>query len=1105
MQASKPGREELQVNQFNQNVPKLLLKFAKQGRLADLEDLIVKFLQEARSCVNQLDNSGLCPLHYAARNGQLGCIRKLVELLSADVNIESRERKTALHFAAMHRRRVQNDAHSSEHKTENDSGIHEPPALDSKEHLHRHAKEQKPLSIPSCPVRPSGSCPLVRFLLEHGAHVNAKDILGRTSLHYAAIHGDELATRQLLHDVNIDVNIPDHNGTQPLHLAALHNEAGIFRQLLNKNANIYVEDHCGCLPIHYACSSGNLGLVEMLCGRLESNETVSMLNKKNRELETPLHWAVTYGNIQITDYCIKMGADIESKTKSGETCLHKAARCGNLELVMLLLDHGAVLDAEDELAQTPIHKAAEHNGAEVLRYLLKREIDTEVQDCNSYTPLLLCASNGHIDAAEVLIEAGANIFAQEAEGKNFVHLCVEENRLQFLKLFLGRPTADSVVHVADIFDRTPLHTAAEKGCVDILQLLIEHGAAIDAKDDRGRTTLHYAAEYGHLQIATCLLSICPQLLNSLDDASNTAAHYASKHGHSSLLHLLLNSGAMAGSQNNRCHTPLHYAAAAGHLDCAELLLKHNASVNPLEKSTVGPLHLSCRNGHVAMVELLLRWGAEPGIRITADVANIPAGSNALDAAIEGGHRSCAMALLRHSRWKSALRNQSISEFQVIQTPFRKLIAFMPDVAEFVLNKCEEDQAEKPYTFEFIDDQYAFWNEAALMGQVKLCFSKSPLNYILNKWRALNLSTTSQEPCQLNHTSTGDQSQQLYCNDFYLLKENHPLMYMIRYKRSRLLQHPAVTELLRVKWNQINLLYYFNLMLYIAFLASYSVYILKAKPLDAVIHQNHPILTDVQEGGTKRNEINAMPPALAHPIKREHNQAGINTDSWASSGQPLLSSDPDSSLSQLMLVNTGYTSSDSRCSMLQPQNVSTVLSSSGAQPVIGAPLPTYTLSVGDAQGTSEHGPRESVTSSTLSAMPATFGLEEAAGYVWPQWPTAFSGMHQVSSNADASSTNPTDPSDTDGLLSLNRQLWLRRSERQRLFYLRQLQLYRSMIGIPLPEQSIEEAVEEATSRRHQWRNQTLADPLNESDAEDLSDDRYCPDPTSNTATPHTSQT
>ncbi|CAH8667365.1 unnamed protein product [Schistosoma haematobium] len=265
--------------------------------------------------------------------------------------------------------------------------------------------------------------------------------------------------------------------------------------------------------------------------------------------------------------------------------------------------------------------------------------------------------------------------------------------------------------------------------------------------------------------------------------------------------------------------------------------------------------------------------------------------------------------------------------------------------------------------------------------------------------------------------------------------------------------------------------------------------------------SHPTLIKVDEANGTGN--------ISHNFKINSNTSGNNrnneqfnvglfsTDSWASSGQPLLSSDQESSLSHLMLSNFGYTSSESRSSMTvnSPGQHDRNFSSTGSS------VPTESRN-------SEQQSVDEPTSNTQrigldmrSGLPVNTSFEAAAGYVWPQWPDAIpnpenNNLDQANSSETSYVFNAVDSESENNLPFLNRQLWLRRNARQRRYYLRQLQIHRSVADSSLPEQAGEDAMEETSSWAEPLRsNQSNPNGQQEdSDSDPGSADRYWPDPT-----------
>ncbi|MBQ7607068.1 MAG: ankyrin repeat domain-containing protein, partial [Desulfovibrionaceae bacterium] len=67
------------------------------------------------------------------------------------------------------------------------------------------------------------------------------------------------------------------------------------------------------------------------------------VNTKNKDKDTPLHWAARNGYTEVAKLLIDKGADVNAKNEDGHTPLHWAARNGYTEVAKLLIDKGADL------------------------------------------------------------------------------------------------------------------------------------------------------------------------------------------------------------------------------------------------------------------------------------------------------------------------------------------------------------------------------------------------------------------------------------------------------------------------------------------------------------------------------------------------------------------------------------------------------------------------------------------------------------------------------------------------------------------------------------------------------------------------------------------
>lgn len=169
-----------------------------------------------------------------------------------------------------------------------------------------------------------------------------------------------------------------------------------------------------------------------------------------------------------------------------------------------------------------------------------------------------------------------------------------------------------------------LLNAADSGDVGAIERLVEeHGAHVnEARDIKGKTPLHLAAEGGHQ-------ATCGELLR-LD--------------------------ANVNARDKEGRTPLHLAAAKGHTGTMEELLASGADVNARDRRGDTPLHLAADNIYGGGVETLLRQGADPTIRNQS-------GRTALDVA-KRNHRIEAAAALGKTMPQAEVRKAEIAAHRV---------------------------------------------------------------------------------------------------------------------------------------------------------------------------------------------------------------------------------------------------------------------------------------------------------------------------------------------------------------------------------------------------------------------------------------------------------
>lgn len=259
----------------------------------------------------------------------------------------------------------------------------------------------------------------------------------------------------------------------------------------------------------------------------------ALINSRNRYGATPLIQAAIYSDEALLGLLIERGADVQAATDAGATALLHAA--GDPAKVKRLLERGAKVDVRTALGRTPLLVAATYPGnSESVRLLLKHGANVAEQDPFGETCLTSAAKRGDAELVKLLIEAGADLVAggrpplvwAAEEGNALAVACLLEggaNKVPpivsaALSSAAARGPAESVrlllSHGADanapsmVFGSgyTPLMWASysENQSSETVKLLLDKGAAVQAKARNGATPLSLAKKHGLTQVAQLL-------------------------------------------------------------------------------------------------------------------------------------------------------------------------------------------------------------------------------------------------------------------------------------------------------------------------------------------------------------------------------------------------------------------------------------------------------------------------------------------------------------------------------------------------------------------------------------------------------------------------
>ena len=218
------------------------------------------------------------------------------------------------------------------------------------------------------------------------------------------------------------------------------------------------------------------------------------------------------------------------------------------------------------------------------------------------------ASSGNLDAVQSEVQSGVSVDAIEDNGCTPLHYACKYCRPSIVSALvkLGADTG-----IRDLAGNLPIELAAACNCIEVVKVLLSHGA-ITHTDAPRFCALHSAAAFGNEEMVDLLIASGVNLEEVADgEEGRTAMHWAVQEGHYAIVSTLLDNNANVNSQDENGYTPLIQAVSEGNLDIVQLLLRRGANPNLSSKSCSTALHLAYRWTSPEMINLLLQYGADP--------------------------------------------------------------------------------------------------------------------------------------------------------------------------------------------------------------------------------------------------------------------------------------------------------------------------------------------------------------------------------------------------------------------------------------------------------------------------------------------------------------
>lgn len=550
-------------------------------------DAIVRMLLGHGASVHSTDFSSATPLHWAASHGNYQVVETLIEA-GARIDSQDCEGRTPLHRAV-------------------------------------------------CATHPTPEA--IRILLSHGADVNFTDHKGITPLlqlvsSIYSFNDPETAIETIicvLCGAGANVNHRRHDGLSPLQAAFDWKIWGVARLLLKYGACIALADPGDWKFLQRAIEMNDLDLATLLL------KASSKFDSQHSALVPLLQMAAADGCVEIVQLLLEHCSCITSregeKYLSGAR-LHHAALEGNVDLLdsLLRIDTTCDFDTMDSYDMNILQQAVTSGNSNAVKLLCDKMIDTEVGIICKGKALWLAAAKGNDAIIDCLLGSGAPLEGTKYEPND------ASTQLDWLREVLSKDNFSVVLVQSDYAENwNPLVSATLSGHEMTVNLLLERGADIEAKDSEGPSPLQTAIAYGHETVVRALLKSGAKKSGSLlhlacsrgyesmvrllladggfgmetkDLGGRTPLLAAVENGQVEILTLLLNEGADYEARGAEECTSLMLAATVNSEEIVRALLQKGVSIEATDQRGRTALHFAAEEGHEAILKVLLENGAD---------------------------------------------------------------------------------------------------------------------------------------------------------------------------------------------------------------------------------------------------------------------------------------------------------------------------------------------------------------------------------------------------------------------------------------------------------------------------------------------------------------
>ena len=366
-------------------------------------------------------------------------------------------------------------------------------------HITEHTR--KTILMKACEA---GSIECVKVLLANNSNVNDIDYYQKSALSYAAESGNVNILNIILSHDELDIDLVYETLHEPLSIISpsFPLSIEIVKLLVSRLPDVNRRVHGDCILLNHAVRGGYLDIVRLLLiagadpcitdvsgrdalelaskeGRIDAIRLLFESNSPNtittESISNAYLCACYYGRIDIVRYLLSKGADVNATEEDGylaiDYVISDSMGKSNILLTKLLIESGFNVNAI-YLLRSVLYYACIQRSTEVVQLLLEHGAHPDIH-----------YPDGHALLPE-LVEETCQLRADYTE---------------YITLLLGRGANVNIAH--SVTGLTALMIAGSAANIDLVKLLLEHGADVTQVNREGKSVLDIGRTRSHSKVA----------------------------------------------------------------------------------------------------------------------------------------------------------------------------------------------------------------------------------------------------------------------------------------------------------------------------------------------------------------------------------------------------------------------------------------------------------------------------------------------------------------------------------------------------------------------------------------------------------------------------